>query len=237
MLRKLNSYQPGRSVREVIQAVTEGLNHIYSDTVERMDPLIRMQMIQALYFVMNAKKPLKLSALMALSQSQRTFSSWADTSRQRVGGLDIQVPRMNDIEGNAPARLERDIQEYCSTFTTNGTEMKLLHSSAYDFLEQKEQLAVFCDTFADGPGSQHSLPFHIGQGSLYGAHGVMAVLCLQYIFAAFHEEEAKEDAFGFIDYACSFWTDHIREAGKAIPYHIYYLVKKLLYSEHHYFFF
>ncbi|MCJ1402551.1 hypothetical protein MMC11_005771 [Xylographa trunciseda] len=141
---------------------------------------------------------------------------------------------MNDIRGNAPAQLERDIQKFCTTLVTiNGAEVILLHSSVRGFLEQEKQVNVFLDTFREG--SQDSVPIGTGQGSLREVHGLMAVLCLQYIFAAYHEKGTGEDSFDFTDYASSFWTDHLREAGEAVTSHVGDLVKKLLCSETQYF--
>ena len=240
LLRNFDSYRPGQTVREVIQAIPEGLSHMYFDRTERMDFLIRTRIMRALYFVVNAKTTLKLSqlsALIALSKFERTFSTWVNVSEKRVGMFVIRTPCMNEIVENAPAQLERDIHNYCSTLLTiDGTEVRPIHSSICKFLEEENKSNEFFEAFMGGPGYQSSLPFPIGQGSLHEiVHGVMAILCLQYIFAAFHEEEAKENAFDFTEYACSFWTEHVRKAGKAISSPICCLVKELLCSEDNYF--
>ncbi|MCJ1386933.1 hypothetical protein MMC17_010062 [Xylographa soralifera] len=235
VLQELDSYQPVRSVREVIQAIPEDLSSLYSSTLERMDPLIRTQMIGVLYFVMNAKTALnlpKLSALMALSRCERP--SHVHKVGKEVQKHESKASSMNDIWGNAPAQLERDIQEFCSTLLTiNGAEVILLHTSVRGFLEQEKQVNVFLDTFREG--SQDFVPIRTGQNSLREVHSLMAVLCLQYIFAAYHEKDTGEDSFDFTGYACSFWTDHLREAGEAVPSHVGDLVKKLLCSETNYF--
>ncbi|MCJ1394936.1 Ankyrin repeat domain-containing protein 44 [Xylographa bjoerkii] len=235
VLQELDCYQPVRSVREVIQAIPEDFSNIYSSALERMDPLIRTQMIRALYFVMNAKSALslpQLSALMALSQCERP--SRVHGARKEVQKHKPKAPSMSDIRENAPAQLERDIQEFCSTLVTiNGAEVILLHSSVRGFLEQEKQVNVFLDTFEEG--FQDFLTIRTGQGSLREVHSLMAVLCLQYIFAAFHAKDTAEDSFCFADYACSFWTNHLREAGEAVPSHVGDLFKKLLCSETKYF--
>ena len=233
ILQELDSYQPVRSVREVIQMLPQDLPHIYSNTLKRMDALIQAQMIRALYFVMNAKTALnlsRLSALVALSQCERP--SCVYTAEHEGSKYKLHVSSRIDIWDNAPAQLERDIQEFCSTMLViNGEEVVLLHSSVREFLEEEKQVRLFLDTFTED--SQDSVPIGDGQGALCKVHNLMAELCLHYIFAS-HGTDTERDEFDFTDYACLFWPQHLREAGEAVSPRVCNLFKGLLCSERGY---
>ncbi|MCJ1474155.1 hypothetical protein MMC13_002813 [Lambiella insularis] len=216
ILQELDSYRPAQSVIEVIRlirAISGGLSHIYSNTLERMYPSVQAQMIRVLYFVMNAKTVLnlsKLSALVALSRCERP--TCVDIATQEGIRHEIQVSSRRDISGNAPAELERDIRKFCSTMLiVNGAEVVLLTQESQDFA-----------------------PSGDGQGVLRKVPSLMAELCLHYIFAS-HEKDIDEDEFDFIEYACLYWPEHLRDAGEAVSSRVCDLVKELLCSESGYF--
>ena len=147
----------------------------------------------------------ELSALLAISQT------W-DTEDRSSQGSDLNTIRMEiakssgmeDILENKTMNFEEDFMPYFRPLVKmNARSLSLAHFTLHEFLRT---IADFQATFAllspDRFARSHVMP---------EVHSIMAILCLQYLFAAFRD---GSDPLVFALYAAMHWTRHARKASE-----------------------
>ena len=200
-----------RSLRNKLDRSTPSLFELYSETLNRSNGPTVVALRRTLYFAAIVEEPLQvqeLSALLAISQT------W-DTEDRTSQGSDLNTIRMEiakssgmeDILENKTMNFEEDFMPYFRPLVEmNERSISLAHFTLHEFLRQHSTLADFQATFAllspDHFARSHVMP---------EVHSIMAILCLQYLFAAFRD---GSDPLVFALYAAMHWTRHARKASE-----------------------
>ena len=200
-----------RILRNKLDRLTPSLADLYSEALDRSYGLAAVNLRRTLYFVMIAEEPLQVQELSALLAISQTWDS-RDRSSQ---GSDLNTIRMDiakksgveEILKNKPINFEEDFMPYFRPLVNmNERSISLIHFPLRDFLQQRSPIADFQATFelvwADHSAQNDAMP---------EVHSIMAILCLQYMFAAFRD---RSDPLEFALYAAIHWTEHARKAGE-----------------------
>ena len=160
---------------------------------------------------MIAEEPLQaqeLSALLAISQ---TWDSRDRSShRSNLNTIRIEIAKnsgVKEILENKPINFGEDFMPYFRPLLNmNERCISLVHFPLREFLQQRSPIADFQTTcellWADHSTRSATIP---------EVHSITAILCLQYMFAAFRD---RSDALEFALYAAIHWTEHARKAGQ-----------------------
>ena len=211
VLRSIGKALTIRDLRNKLNKLPRSLPDTYSEILDRSDGLAAINLRRALYFVMVAEEPLQtqeLSALLAISQSWDSRDR--DSQRSDFNDLRIQIAKNSRVEEmleNKPMNFKEDFMPYFQPLLNmNESSISLAHFSLQDFLQKPLPIAYFKATFGllwlDGP---------TGRGTIPQVHAIMAILCLQYMFAVFRD---LSDALEFQVFAATHWTEHARKAGE-----------------------
>lgn len=192
-----------RMVRNVLEQLPKDLKESYSVALNGATGFTGVNLRRALYFVMIAKVPLhvrELSALLALSQCwDNPGSTFLDRSRTADVSM---ILNMEEIMENQTMSLERDLEkDFLPLLKIEGNSISLVHFTLRDFLE--EEAGTHLRAAFDFP------QLNLTQLGLSDVHTMVAILCLQYMLASFHD---NDDPLGFMNFACLYWTEHARES-------------------------
>ena len=200
-----------RILRNKLDRLTPSLSDLYSETLDRSYGLTAVNLRRALYFVMISEEPLRVQELAALLAISQTWDS-RDRSSQGSDLITIRMEiaknsRVEDILENKPMNFEQDFIPYFRPLVNmNEGSISLVHFTLQEFLQQHSPIADFLATF-DLLWPDHSGP----SGTMPEVHSITAILCLQYMFAAFRD---GSDPLEFAPYAAIHWTEHARKAGE-----------------------
>lgn len=222
VLQSISKARTARMVRLRLEQLPQDLREAYADCLNGTTDFTDVSVRRTLYFVMIAEAPLQvkdLSALLALSQAWEVkrppnFSAFRTT-------LDLK-----DIIENQTMNFEQDFKKnFQPLLSLNESSVSLVHYSLQEFLMMPSEIDKFHATFGmqsleDGYPSD-----------LRAVHGTMAVLCLQYMLAAFLRQD---DPLNFLDFACFNWMEHARKAGGVRSFRLDYLVTSLFSQEQDY---
>ena len=210
-LRSIADSLTSRILPNKLDRLTPCLADLYSETLDRSYGLAAVNLRRTLYFVMIVEEPLQVQELSALLAISQTWDS-RDRSSQ---GSDLNTLRMNiaknseaeEILENKPINFEEDLVPYFRPLVNmNERSILLAHFTLREFLQQRSPIADFQATFellwADHSARNDAMP---------EVHSIMAILCLQYMFAAFRD---RSDPGEFALYAAIHWTEHARKAGE-----------------------
>ena len=113
---------------------------------------------------------------------------------------------VEDISENKPMNFEEDFMpSFRPLLNRNERSISLVHFTLQDFLQHRSPISDFQATF-DLLWLDHSAR----SDNMPEVHSIMAILCLQYMFAAFRD---RSDPLGFGVFAAIHWTEHARKAG------------------------
>ena len=200
-----------RILRNKLDRLTLSLADLYSEALDRSYGLAAVNLRRTLYFVMIAEKPLQvqeLSALLAISQT------WDSQDRSSQGSdlntIRMEIAKNSEVEEileNKPINFEEDFMPYFRPLVNlKERSISLAHFTLREFLQQRCSIAYFQTTF-ELLWADHSAR----NDAMAEVHSIMAILCLQYMFAAFRD---RSDPLEFALYAAIHWTEHARKAGE-----------------------
>ena len=200
-----------RILRNKLNRLTPSLSDLYSETLDGSYGLTAVNLRRALYFVMIAEEPLQVQELSALLAISQTWDS-RDRSSQNLdfNTIRIEIAKNSGMEGileNKPMNFEEDFMPYFRPLVNvNERSISLVHFTLQEFLQQHSPIADFQATFGllwpDDSARSGTMP---------EVHSITAILCLQYMFAAFRD---RSDPQEFMLYAAIHWTEHTRKAGE-----------------------
>ena len=204
VLQTLDQQPTTESMRQVLGNVPNNLSELFAYFLDRSSNFERLNLLRTLYYVMEAKLPLRiveLKALLALSQWSNSFSE------------SVLFPTMGTILENSPIDLERDLYgNLALLLRVQEGIVTLVHESLRDFLNQDDRVQAIFDN-ASGPRK----PFVMSSMSDYSSqfHAIFAAACLQYILATYNasNQQVWRDDLTFFEYSCLHWAEHFREAG------------------------
>ena len=198
-----------RVLRNKLDRFTPALTDLYSEMLDRSHGLRTINLRRTLYVVMIAEEALQIQELSALLAISQTWNS-RDRSSQgsELNELRMEVAknsRVEDILENKPMNFEEDFMPYFRPLLNmNERSISLVHFTLQEFLQQSPPIADFQATF-DLLWLDHSAR----SDTMPEVHSIMAILCLQYMFAAFRD---RSDPLGFRLFAATHWTEHARKA-------------------------
>ena len=211
VLRRIAKALTMRDLRNKLVRLPASLYDCYSEILSQYHGITAINLRKTLYFVNGAEEPLhvqELSALLAISES------WASRNRDSQGSnpnnLRIETAkksRVKDILENKTMNFEEDfIPCFRPLLIMNERSMSLAHPTLQSFLHQPAPIAQFQATL-DLLWPEH----YARRNTMPEVHAIMAIFCLQYMFAAFRD---RTDPLGFRHFAARHWTEHARKAGK-----------------------
>ncbi len=211
VLRSIAKALTLRDLRNKLDRLPPSLSNCYSELLSQSHGFKAINLHKMLHFVMVAEGPLhiqELSALLAISQT------W-DLQDRSLQGSDLERLRMEiaknsrveDILENKPINFEEDLMPYFRPLLImNERSVSLVHFTLQEFLQQPSPIAHFHSTF-----DLMWPDYYVRSDTMLEVHATMAILCLQYMFAAFRD---RSDPLGFQVFAAIHWTEHARKAGK-----------------------
>ena len=200
-----------RILRNKLDRFTPSLFDLYSETLNRSYGLTAVNLRRTLYFATIVEEPLQVQELSALLAISQTWDS-RDRSSQ---GSDLNTIRMEiaknsgmeDILENKTMNFEEDFMPYFRPLVKmNERSISLVHFTLHEFLQQHSTIADFQAAFALLSPDHFARRYPIPE-----VHSIMAILCLQYLFAAFRD---GSDPLVFALYAAIHWTEHACKAGE-----------------------
>lgn len=230
VLRRISRARTVKMIQKELEYLPPDLHNAYLDLLDGMTSSTDVNVRRTLYFVAIAGAPVRvkdLSTLLALSHC------WNDRHLYSKGGYKMPTnsaehglfPDLEEITENQTMNFERDFrQQFQPLLSVNGTSVLLAHYSLRDFLKTPSEIDKFLATF-----DLQRLDNRY-EGDLRQVHDTMAVLCLQYMLAAFR---GHSDPLDFLTFACVHWTEHARKAGESRSFLLVALVG-LLFSDEDY---
>ena len=222
VLQGISKERTARMVRLRLEQLPQDLRKAYANSLNGTTDFSDVSVRRTLYFVMIAEAPLQvkdLSALLALSQA------WEVKRPPKFAHIRTTLD-LKDIIENQTMNFERDFKKnFQPLLNSNESSVSLVHYSLQEFLKMPSELEKFHATFGMQPLEDGYL------SDLRAVHGTMAVLCLQYILAAFL---GQDDPLDFLDFACSNWMEHARKAEDLRSFHLDILVTSLFSQEQDY---
>ena len=224
VLQSISKASTARMFRDKLKHLPKTLHDAYFGLLNGIIGSIDTNVRRALYFVAVTGAPLQvkvLSTLLALSHcwdlvNQSTEESFTKQTKSSSIGI---TPNLDDITDNQIINFERDFEQRFHPFLRlTQSSITLAHDSLWDVLKVPSEVDKFHATF-----NLHPLE-NICENDLRQVHGVMAVLCLQYMLAAF---QGQDDPLSFLPFSCSHWMEHAREAGSSQSFRLEYLVRML----------
>lgn len=225
VLQRVSKAGTARMIRKVLECLPRNLHDAYSDLLSGLTGSTGVNLRRALYFVVVAEAPIRvkdLSTLLALSHCWNDqdilFKEWSKTPTKLTNrGF---FPDLEEITENQILNFERDFgQQFQPLLSMKETCVLPLHDSLTHFLETTSEIDKFHAMFNLQP-----LEDSYG-GDLRQVHDTMAILCLQYMFAAFR---GHSDPLDFLAFACICWTMHARKAGDSRSFRLVHSVRQLL---------
>ncbi|KAK0512397.1 hypothetical protein JMJ35_005525 [Cladonia borealis] len=198
-----------RDLRNKLERLTPSLYDLYSEILDPSQGLAAITLRRALYFVMIAEEPLQiqeLSGLLAISQTWDSRNrSWQGSDLNHLRMEIAKNLRVEDVLENKPMNFEEDFMPYFRPLLNkNERSISLVHFTVQEFLQHPRPIADFQATFdllwLDNSARSDTMP---------EVHSIMAILCLQYMFAVFRDQS---DPLGFRVFAARHWTEHARKA-------------------------
>ena len=222
VLQSISKARTARTIRDRLQRLPPNLHDAYINLLERLIGSADVNVRRTLYFVVVGGGPVRvkdLSALLALSRCwDDPYIDTEERFKKHPNWTDVRIsPDLEDITENQTMNFERDFREHFQPLLSiKESSVLIAHSSLRGFLEMPREVDKFLTTFNLQP---------LGDGDLRRVHDIMAILCLQYILAAFR---GHNDPLGFSAFACLHWTEHARKAGESRSSHLEILVRQLL---------
>ena len=198
-----------RDLRNKLDRLTPSLSNMYSELLEPSQGLVAVILRRALYFVTIAEEPLQIQELTALLTLSQTWSPrndrWQESDLNRLRMKIAKHSRMQDMIEDKLFNFEQVFMPYFRPLLSkHARSISLVHFTLQEFLQQPPQIADFQATFdllwLDRSARSNAMP---------QVHSVMAILCLQYMFAAFRDQS---DPLEFRVFAATHWTKHARKA-------------------------
>ena len=210
VLQRIEKALTLRDLRKKLDQLPPSLPKLYSEVLDHCHGLTAITLRRTLYFVMVAEESLhiqELSALLAISQTgdlQARSSQGSDRTKQ---WMEIaENLRVEETLVNKPMNFEDFMPHFRPLLRINEGCISLVHFTLQEYLQQRSQTAHFQATFGV------SWPDHSTRGdTMPVVHATMAILCLQYLLAAFRD---RSDPLGFRVFAAIHWTEHTRKAGE-----------------------
>ncbi len=202
-----------RILRNKLDRLTPSLSDLYSETLDGSYGLTAVNLRRTLYFVMIAEEPLQVQELSALLAISQTWDS-RDRSPQKpdLNTIRMEIAKnsgVEDILENKPMNFEEDFMPYFRPLVNvNERSISLVHFTLQEFLQQHSPIADFQATF-DLLWPDQS----VRSDTMPEVHSITAILCLQYMFAAFRD---RSDPLEFALYAAIHWTEHARKENEVL---------------------
>ena len=198
-------------LRNKLECLPSSLSGFYSEMISQSHGFKAIALRRTLYFVMVTEGPLQiqeLSALLAISQSWDSRDQGSQASELKKQCIEIAKNlRIEDVLENKPINLEEDFMPYFRPLLNmNERYISLVHFTLPEFLQRPSAIAYFQATF--GVLWPECSP---RSSNMPEVHAIMAILCLQYMFAAFRD---RSDPLQFRDFAAIHWIEHARKAGE-----------------------
>ena len=222
VLQSISKVRTARMVRKRLEHLPKDLHNAYLELLSGSTESTDVNVRRTLYFVVVARAPLQvkdLSALLALSHCW-DFPEFdtEEKSKKRPISTDTGVtPNLREITESQTMDFEREFRHHFQgLLRLNETSVSLVHYSLRDFLKMPREIDRFHETFNSNPlGNKDG-------NDLRRVHGTMAVLCLQYMLAAF---QGHSDPLNFLTFACFHWAEHARRTENSQNIHLAPLVK------------
>ena len=210
VLQRIEKALTLRNLRKKLDQLPPSLLNLYSEVLSHSHGLTATTLRRTLYFVMVAEEPLQTQELAALLAISETWDLQARNSQKP--GRTKQTTEIaknlcvEDTLVNKTMYFDDFMPYFRALLRINEGSMSIIHFTLQEFLQQRSQIALFQATF--GP----SWPDHFARSdSMPEVHATMAILCLQYMLAAFRD---RGDALGFRAFAAIHWAEHARKAGE-----------------------
>ena len=199
-----------RDLRKKLDQLSPCLPKSYSEVLSHSHGLIAITLRRVLYFLMVAEGPLhiqELSALLAISQTwDIQVLSTQGSDRTKLWMEIAKNLRVEDTLVDKPMNFEDSMPHFRPLLRINEGSISLVHFTLHEYLQQRSQIAHFRATFgvlwSDHSSRGDAMP---------EVHAIMAMLCLQYMLAAFRD---RSDPLEFQAFAAIHWAEHARKAGE-----------------------
>ena len=204
VLQILDQQPTTGSMRQVLENLPDSLSELFVYFLHRSSTFEGLSLLRILYYVMEAKSPLRIADLKALL----ALSQWPDSHSEIV-----RLPTMEIILENSPIDLERDLHgNLAPLLRIQEGIVTLVHQSLRDFLSQDDRVQAIFDNY---PSSRKPFVMSPMSDHISRLHAIFAGACLQYILATCTASEQQEwrDDLGFFKYSCLHWAEHFRKAG------------------------
>ena len=221
VLQKISKARTVKMIRKELECLPSDLHDAYLDLLGGLTGPTDVDVRRTLYFAAIAGAPWRikdLSTLLALSHcwNDRNIHSKGGNKMPTKSGEHEFIPNLEEITENQIMNFERDFrQQFQPLLSLKGISVSLAHYSLRDVLETPSEIDKFLATF-----DSQRLDNRYG-GDLRQIHDTMAVLCLQYMLAAFR---SHRDPLDFLAFACVRWTEHARKSGESRSSHLTGLV-------------
>ena len=196
-----------RDLRKKLTQLPPSLVNLYSEVLSHSHGLTAIALRRTLYFVIVADEPLQteeLSALLAISQTWDPQVSSSQGSDHTEQWAEIaRNLRVEDTLINKPMNLDDFVPYFRRLLKINEGSISLVHFTLQEYLQQRSQVAHFQATFGVSRPTKGN--------TMTGVHATVAMLCLQYMLAAFRD---RRDPLEFRFFAAAHWAEHARKAGE-----------------------